>query len=82
MKKWFGYSADDMVSAIDTLLRGKTDVAGCVRLMDDYRVTKAGSSARMRSHRIFRRQFFRCLRYCCGESPVFRRKEAERLPGY
>lgn len=41
MKKWFGYSADDMVSAIDTLLRGKTDVAGCVRLMDDYRVTKA-----------------------------------------
>ncbi len=33
-----GYSADDVASAFGDLLRGKTDAAGCVRLMDDYRI--------------------------------------------
>ena len=36
-----GYSGDDMVAVIDSLFRKKTDVAGCVKLMDDYRISRA-----------------------------------------
>ncbi len=36
-----GYSAEDVSAAFDSLFRGKTDVAGCVKLMDDYRMEEA-----------------------------------------
>ena len=36
--KVVGYNAEDMVRALEELFRGKTDVAGCVRLMDQYRL--------------------------------------------
>ena len=36
-----GYSADDVAAAFDSLLRGKTDAAGCVKLMDQYRIEEA-----------------------------------------
>ncbi len=36
-----GYSADDMVAALDVLFRKKTDVKGCVKLMDEYRIQEA-----------------------------------------
>ncbi len=36
-----GYSADDVSAAFDSLFRGKTDAAGCVRLMDEYRIEEA-----------------------------------------
>ena len=39
--KIVGYSADDVMSAFDSLFRGKTDVSGCVRLMDEYRIEDA-----------------------------------------
>ncbi len=39
--KIIGYSADDVASAFNDLFRGKTDVAGCVKLMDDYRIEEA-----------------------------------------
>lgn len=39
--KIIGYSADDMASALDQLFRKNTDVAGCVRLMDEYRISEA-----------------------------------------
>ena len=36
-----GYSAEDVAMAFDDMFRKKTDVAGCVRLMDNYRVSEA-----------------------------------------
>lgn len=36
-----GYSADDVAKAFDSLFRGKTDAAGCVKMMDEYRVKDA-----------------------------------------
>ena len=39
--KIIGYSADDMSAAFDRLFNKKTDVAGCVKLMDDYRIKEA-----------------------------------------
>ncbi len=36
-----GYSADDVSAAFDSLLRGKTDVTGCVEMMDQYRIEEA-----------------------------------------
>lgn len=36
-----GYSADDVAAAFDSLFRGKTDAAGCVSLMDEYRIGEA-----------------------------------------
>lgn len=39
--KIIGYSADNVSAAFDRLLRGKTDVTGCVKLMDDYRIDEA-----------------------------------------
>lgn len=36
-----GYSADDVSAAFDSLFRGKTDAAGCVSLMDEYRIEEA-----------------------------------------
>ena len=39
--KIIGYSADDISSAFNDLFLGKTDVAGCVKLMDDYRIEEA-----------------------------------------
>ncbi len=36
-----GYSAEDVLTALDSMFRGKTDVDGCVRLMDDYRIAEA-----------------------------------------
>ena len=39
--KIVGYSADDVSAAFDSLLRGKTDAAGCVRMMDDFRIAEA-----------------------------------------
>lgn len=39
--KIIGYSADDVSAAFDRMFNKKTDVAGCVRLMDDYRVKEA-----------------------------------------
>ncbi len=36
-----GYSADDVAAAFDSLLRGKTDAAGCVKMMDDARMEEA-----------------------------------------
>ena len=36
--KILGYSADDVAAAFDSLFRGKVDVTGCVRLMDEYRL--------------------------------------------
>ncbi|MCH5184845.1 MAG: carbohydrate ABC transporter substrate-binding protein [Oscillospiraceae bacterium] len=36
-----GYSADDVTAAFDSLFRKKTDAAGCLKLMDDYRIEKA-----------------------------------------
>ena len=38
-----GYNAEDVMNAFDSLLRKKTDVAGCVRMMDEYRLQEAGS---------------------------------------
>ncbi len=37
-----GYSAEEVADAFDALFRGRTDAAGCVRLMDEYRVADAG----------------------------------------
>ncbi len=39
--KIIGYSADDVAAAFDSLLRQKTDAAGCVKLMDEYRIKEA-----------------------------------------
>ena len=39
--KIIGYSAEDVARAFDSLFRGKTDVDGCVKLMDDYRIKEA-----------------------------------------
>lgn len=36
-----GYSADDVAAAFDSLFNNDTDVSGCVKLMDDYRVKEA-----------------------------------------
>lgn len=36
-----GYSADDVAAAFDSLLRGRTDAAGCVKQMDEYRIEEA-----------------------------------------
>ncbi len=36
-----GYSDDDVAAALDSLFRGKTDVAGCVALLDEYRIARA-----------------------------------------
>ncbi len=36
-----GYSADDVVAAFGELFNKKTDVAGCVKLLDDYRIAEA-----------------------------------------
>ena len=36
-----GYSADDVAAAYNSLLRGKTDAAGCVKMMDDARKEEA-----------------------------------------
>lgn len=35
--KILGYSADDMVAALNDMFRKKTDAAGCVRKMDEFR---------------------------------------------
>lgn len=40
-----GYNADDMVSAINELLKKKTDVKGCIEKMDMLRLSEAGSEA-------------------------------------
>ncbi len=40
--KIVGYSAEDMASALESLLLGRTDVPGCVQLMDEYRLRQAG----------------------------------------
>ena len=37
-----GYSADDVASALNDLISGRTDVDGCVALLDRYRMTNAG----------------------------------------
>ncbi len=37
-----GYSADDMASAFVSMFQKETDVAGCIRLMDNYRIKEAG----------------------------------------
>ncbi len=37
-----GYSADDVADAFAALLRGRTDVAGCVAMMDAARLREAG----------------------------------------
>ena len=39
--KIIGYSADDVSAAFDRLFNKKTDVSGCVSLMDDYRIKEA-----------------------------------------
>lgn len=39
--KIVGYSADDMVTVVNDLFHKRTDVPGCVKLMDDYRVSEA-----------------------------------------
>ena len=39
--KIVGYNAEDVGNAIAALLDGRTDVAGCVRLMDEYRIAEA-----------------------------------------
>lgn len=36
-----GYSDDDIAAALDSLFRKKTDVEGCIRLMDEYRIDRA-----------------------------------------
>ncbi len=36
-----GYSAEDMLTAVNNLLAGTTDVAGCVELMDQFRIQEA-----------------------------------------
>ncbi len=36
-----GYSGEDVASALNTLLKKKTDNAGCVKLFDDYRIAEA-----------------------------------------
>ncbi len=36
-----GYSATDAAAAFDSLFRKKTDVAGCIKLLDDYRIAEA-----------------------------------------
>ena len=37
-----GYSSDDdVLAALDSLFRGKTDVEGCVELLDKYRIDRA-----------------------------------------
>ena len=40
--KIVGYSAEDVASALKSLLLGQTDVAGCVQMMDEYRIRQAG----------------------------------------
>ena len=40
--KIVGYSAEDMASALESLLLGRTDVTGCVQKMDEYRIRQAG----------------------------------------
>lgn len=39
--KIIGYSADDVSAAFDRLFNKKTDVAGCVKLMDKYRIEES-----------------------------------------
>ncbi len=39
--KVFGFSDDDVAEALNSLFRKKTDVAGCVKLMDEYRISAA-----------------------------------------
>ena len=41
--KIVGYSADDVARAFESAFRGETNAAGCVQLMDEYRVSEAGS---------------------------------------
>lgn len=41
--KIIGYSDDDVVAALDSLFQNKTDVAGCVKLLDQYRIDRARS---------------------------------------
>ncbi len=36
-----GYSADDVAAAFGSMFNKDTDVSGCVKLMDDYRIKKA-----------------------------------------
>ena len=36
-----GYSADDVAMALGSLFRKETDAAGCVKMMDDYRIAEA-----------------------------------------
>lgn len=36
-----GYSAEDVADAVNPMFRGDTDVAGCVRMMDDLRIGEA-----------------------------------------
>lgn len=38
-----GYSAEDMVGALNELFRKKTDIAGCIEQMDDKRIANASS---------------------------------------
>ena len=39
--KIVGYSAEDVGNAVAALLGGRTDVDGCVRLLDEYRIAEA-----------------------------------------
>lgn len=39
--KMIGYSNDDVTVALDSLFRKQTDVAGCVQMMDEYRIERA-----------------------------------------
>ncbi len=39
--KIFGYSQDDVAAAFDSLFRKNTDVDGCIKLMDKYRIGEA-----------------------------------------
>ncbi len=36
--KIIGYNAEDVMAALNAMLRGETDVAGCVKQLDDYRL--------------------------------------------
>ncbi len=36
-----GYSADDVAAALHDMLSGKTDARGCIKRMDEYRITEA-----------------------------------------
>lgn len=38
-----GYSGDDMVLALNDMFRGKCDIDGCIKMMDDYRLAEISS---------------------------------------